>query len=243
MGLRGEVMFPAAAAIAVAGVRRARPLSRRATQVALLGILVALSGIAALRVIRQSEIAALPIRELISSPLDGVIEMGASLRPVVETVRWGNAGDGFALGATYWAPFDRVVSRLLGNSTPVGSDDRVMNVVVTNRVGAIGYSSAAEAYRNFGLAGAFGVHLLLGMFLGRFERPESDTLRLVVGGVVMYPLLIHIRNAFIFVPVWIGYGLSVVLAAAALSRWWPPHDEDDATLSGPAGPAASGGAA
>ena len=85
---------------------------------------------------------------------DAFAEMGGSLHPVEKVVRWRAEGDPLEMGASYWAPIERGAARVLpGLQTSVAEDDmRIMNVLVTDRVGPIGFSPVAEAYRNFGAA-------------------------------------------------------------------------------------------
>ena len=98
--------------------------------------------------------------------------MGGSLHPVENVVRWRAEGDPLELGASYWAPLERAAAWVLpGLGTAAAEDDmRIMNVLVTDRVGPIGFSPVAEAYRNFGAPGVAIVLGLLGAALAWIDR-------------------------------------------------------------------------
>jgi uncharacterized membrane protein YoaK (UPF0700 family) len=91
-----------------------------------------------------------------------------------------------------------------------------MNVLVLDRIGAIGFSPVAEAYRNFGPVGVVIVLGLFGMALGTIDAIR-DRRRAVLAIATLYPpLLINIRNSFVSVPAQCAAGILVVLAAAAV---------------------------
>ena len=215
IGLRGEVLFPAAAAAAV--FARRSKLPRGLIVVALLVVL--LSGIHALQQLRTEGLGGTTLGEITASPLRGVAELGGSLRTVQAVASW-RAVDGpeNPHGSTYAAPFDRAIAgRLLGQTQPpAASDMRLLNVEMRTRETTIGGSFIAEAYRNFGLLGALLIPALIGLGLGAFDRRRSTVVTDAMLGVVLVALLQHVRNSFAPTPAQIVIGLVFV---AALSVW------------------------
>ena len=169
------------------------------------------------REVRTFGVSALP-QALVSPRFDALVEMGQSLRPVEQVVRWHAEGEPYQHGASYWAPFERAGARVLPGVKPMAADNdlRLMNVLVLDRIGAIGFSPVAEAYRNFGPVGVVIVLGLLGMALGAIDMIR-DRRRAVLAIATLYPpLLINIRNSFVSVPAQCAAGILVVLAAAAV---------------------------
>jgi hypothetical protein len=213
IGLRTEVMFPAVAAIVGLGRcgKSFSSVKAGAVGVALL-LLIPL-----VREVRAVGVSALP-QALVSPRLDALVEMGESLRPVEQVVRWHAEGEPYQHGNSYWAPFERAGARVLPGVKPMAADNdlRLMNVLVLDRIGAIGFSPVAEAYRNFGPVGVVIVLGLLGMALGAIDTIR-DRRRAVLAIATLYPpLLINIRNSFVSVPAQCAAAILVVLAAAAV---------------------------
>ena len=206
LGLRGEILFPATAAVVIAARRRPTTSQFRLAVIGAMAILMLLSAISLGRTVRQTGIADAALAFDTAKPADALTELGSTLRPVVETIRWEEAGDEPALGATYWAPIDRALRSVLGTSTPVERRRTRHERGCRCRVGNIGYSSIAEAYRNFGLLGVLLVHFGLGLLIGSMSRWEADPFRLALMGVVLVPLLNHVRNSFVPVPLQIVLG-------------------------------------
>ncbi len=167
--------------------------------------------------VRNTGLGAVP--DVLAAPrLDALVEMGGSLRPVEQVVRWHAEGDPFLLGGSYWAPFERAAARLLPDLRSSAADDdlRLMNVLVMDRIGAIGFSPVAEAYRNFGAIGVVIVMALIGIALAAIDTIR-DPRRAVLAIAVFYPpLLINIRNSFVAVPVQCLAGIALLLGVAAL---------------------------
>lgn len=216
LGLRGEVLFPTFTALAVTAARR---VPMRTSRAVLLAVAL-LSGVAMIRNLRAVGIKGASAADLGLNPLDGLTEMGASLRPVSEVVFWHQMGDEFADGATYWAPIDRSIYYLIPGWTrpPIEEDTRVMNVVTMKRAGPIGFSPVAEAYRNFAAWGAFGVMMLFGLLLGRVDTWPDARIYQCVAGVLLTVLLSHVRNSFVHVPLHLATGLLLIAALALLAR-------------------------
>jgi prepilin signal peptidase PulO-like enzyme (type II secretory pathway) len=111
---------------------------------------------------------------------------------------------------------------------PAEHDDRIMNILISRRVGPIGFSPVAEAYRNFGDAGPFLVMMLVGIILALLDRrPRTAESQLAVA-VVMIPLLINVRNSFVPIPAQLVMGAALLLLLLVLRRV--------STASAPAGP-------
>jgi hypothetical protein len=210
IGLRGEIMFRGMAAL-VAAARCGRILSPARAIAVGVALLVA---IPILREVRQTGLRGLSEGVPEARVYEAFAEMGSSLHPVEKVVRWRAEGDPLDQGSSYWAPIERAAARLLPGleSAAAGDDFRIMNILVTDRVGPIGFSPVAEAYRNFG---AFGVVVVLGV-LGALLA-GIDTIRdhriAVLAIAVAYPALItNVRNSFVSVPAQCAAGLAIVVA-------------------------------
>jgi O-antigen polysaccharide polymerase Wzy len=213
LGLRSEVMFPTVVVlIALARCGKAvTPVKAAGFGLALLLI------IPLVRDVRSTGLGALADAELAAPGLDALAEMGASLHPVEKVVRWHAEGEAFEKGATYWAPFERAASRLLPGlrSRAAAEDDlRIMNVLVLDRVGAIGFSPVAEAYRNFGPIGVVIVLGLLGMVMAAIDTIRDPGTAVLVIAIAYVPLLINVRNSFVSVPAQCVAGLVIVIVVA-----------------------------
>ncbi len=208
-GLRGEVAFPLVVALGllVSQRRLAVPV------VVLLGGSVAFLGLSAFvasyRVSAASDVG-------LATPLAvsrGLAELGGSLRPVHEVVKWAQSDD-LLLGASYAAPFERSLLRMFPvvPRLPGELDERLMNVLIVHRAGPYGFSMAAEAYYNFGLGGVLPVGMLVGWTLivcGNVlaaGRANPVAIALTVG------LFDQVRQSFVN-----GYGSALSTLAAALA--------------------------
>lgn len=216
LGLRGEVLFPASAALALMAARRIPMRASRATLLAL----ALLAAIAMIRDLRQVGVKDVGTANLSVNPLDGLVEMGSSLRPVSEVVFWHQMGDPFDNGATYWAPIDRAMVYVIPGWTrpPIFEDHRVMNVLTMERAGPIGFSVVAEAYRNFAAPGAFFVLLLVGLALSRVDRWPGSLVHQCAGGVILTGFLIHVRNSFVPLPSHFAIGFILIGVLILIAR-------------------------
>ncbi len=170
--------------------------------------------------------------------LDGVVEMGGSLRPLVHTVAYVD-GQSRRWGATYWQSLAAVwpnLSQRWGGGRYIPLDDLPPNHWLTAQAepdmyrhhGGLGFSAVAEPYMNFGVAGVAAYFLALGALLVRADGPATARpVPLALWAVVLGPLLWTARNSFeiFFRPaVW---GAALVLAAwcaaplARSARWRP----------------------
>ncbi len=213
LGLRGEVLLPGLAYLVV--LHRRQPVPFRPSYAAL--GLAALSLGSVIRVGRNVGVVGGRGWDWSAfNPIPGLVEMGYSIRPVVEVWRWNVYGYESQVGfGTYVAPVQRLVAgRLLGLPTPDARvDPRNFSGVVADRVGAIGGSPVAEAFRAHGAMGVVVVMLLIGLALVATDRlrggARSDS---CVGGVT-YVLLLWVRNDFTPVPL----NLLVIAALAVVT--------------------------
>jgi len=219
LGLRGEVLFASLGALVIRAKRGRRP----SMSTTLVGVLVALVLISAIRELRQVGVSEAGTIAVDANVWDGVAELGATLRPVVETINWNTGGTEGQNGATYWAPIDRLFCRILPARDCVSAsyDPRLLNVVVADRVGPIGFSPIAEAYENFRVAGVFIVMLIIGSFVGFMNGWRPTTLNNAIAGVIMVELLINVRNAFTALPTHLIFGFVCILAAVILAKLFP----------------------
>jgi hypothetical protein len=213
LGLRGEIMFPTVAAL-VGAARCGWVLSPRK---ACAFVTVVLVMIPVVREVRHTGLQGLPGMAMDLRFFDGFVEMGQSLHPVEKVVRWRAEGEALEMGASYWAPIERAAARLLpGLESAAAEDDmRIMNVLVLDRIGAIGFSPIAEAYRNFGALGVAIVLGLLGAALSGIDRITDRRLAVLVIATVYVPLLINVRNSFVSVPMQCVLGILLVAALGA----------------------------
>lgn len=214
LGLRGEVLFPLCGAVAVLAARR-RVRLRWAAACGL----AALVAIAALGEVRQLGLEGVREGTVTANPLDAVAEMGSSLRPVSEVVGWHQSGEPLLLGGSYVAPFQRMATGVLGiRSTPGTEDQRLLNVVISQRVGLIGFSPVAEGHRNFGAVGAVGALFVTGLLLGWLDARSARAIDQALFAAVYVPVLIQVRNSFAAVPGQVLVGLVIVLASVLICR-------------------------
>ena len=148
------------------------------------------------------------------NPLNAVAEMGSSLRAVQEVIKWRKSGDELLLGASYWAPFERQLALFIPGLHRMSAldDPRLLNVVVQERAGPIGFSPIAEAYYNFGEKGVLLVFFVIGMIMAHFDNQPVRLKYDLLLGVSLVPLFIMIRNSFTHVPVQIVIGMVIALA-------------------------------
>jgi hypothetical protein len=216
LGLRGEILFPAAI-MAVLLARRGIMLPMRWVLVGVFGLLFLIPFIKHMRKVGLSEVASAQIQ---FSPLGTFTELGASLAPLTYTISWVENGDPLLRGGSYLAPFDRALVYILPGKAriPAAQDFRISNVVVALRVGNIGYSILAEGYRNFGLWGSLLAMALLGMLAMKFETLPSSLLHNAWLGIIFTPLLMHVRNSFVFVPAHIFVGFAILFIFTLVVR-------------------------
>jgi oligosaccharide repeat unit polymerase len=216
LGLRGEVLFPTIAALVVAAKRK---LFISAKFTVVLGLCL-LSSIAILKGVRHSGLRDVRLTEVGGNPLNALVELGGSLRSVAEVVTWRDMGDNLIYGSSYWAPLDRALIYIIPDHTrpPAENDERLSNILIRERVGQIGFSPVAEAYRNFGKFGVMFVMFLIGYILGMMDISRVTRFNQAVIGVVFLPLLINIRNDFTPVPAQVIMGFMILFFGIVLTK-------------------------
>lgn len=214
IGVRGDVMFPAAGALAAQGWRlRAIP-----ARYFLVGAVVMLSFASLLREIRMEGVSKVDWRWEVINPANTMRELGQSLRPTYETIRWIDDGDQFLEGASFWSPIERGFLRLFPiQDREVVDEDRQMTVLVFQRVGPIGFSPVAEAYYNFGVVGVPLVMAIIGLIVCALGMAGATPVGRAAMLATLVPLLIFVRNSFTQVPGQIVIGLSLVAAVWLLT--------------------------
>jgi hypothetical protein len=224
VGGRSSPMFLTVALVVAATQRGMIPKRRWLVAAAL----VLLSAIAVVRVSRQGGLATIGEAASLGprAPLEGVTELGGSLAPVYAVIdseqRWGRE---YAPGETYLFPLWRVWKRLVGAERADPERDPRFIAAFTNReYGSIGFSTVAEAYANGGTTGVIFFALAWGVVLGWLERGGGTPYGRAGLGAVLVPMLFNVRNSFIFVPAWAGFGLAVVAVAYVLGG--PRTDAD-----------------
>lgn len=208
IGLRGEVLFPLSVVFVVIA-RNGYVFDSKKVAIGVFVVLVLISGV---REIRGEGLNKSEISQLFSGPVGALAELGSSLRPVVEVISWRKGGDDYIYGASYWAPFERALMRVSVFFPPIDAeqDDRLLNVLVGERAGPIGFSPVAEAYRNFGAIGVFVFFLVLAILFSFFDYRHPGVMGNSVLVSILLPFIIQVRNAFTPVPLQISLGLLLV---------------------------------
>lgn len=216
LGLRGEVLFPAVAALAVAGARR-KVLSTRTFLVTCLLALLAISFVGQVRVAGLSSIGS---SNVVVSPVRAIEEMGYSVRPLTASIQWHEAGhEPYLLGSTYTGPFDRQIQGMAGQEVPDATrDPRLMNVEIAERVGNIGGSIIAEAHHNWGSPGVGAILLATGFLVGRMFRRGMGPVGIALSGDLSVLLLMHVRNSFAPLPGWGAVGVLLVFTGVFVGK-------------------------
>jgi hypothetical protein len=218
LGLRGEAFFPLAAAAVIAARQRAFSISTGRTVLIVIILLLLITAVRQIRQVGISQYDALT--ELRLNPLDSLIEMGSSLRPVTEVLLWETAGEAYLMGGSYWAPIERAARRIIPGipRIPADQDERLMNILVQKRVGPIGFSPVAEAYRNLGYIGVGLFMFLIGFIMGRLNRWPSNPVQDGYVIVIFVPFLIQIRNDFTPIPFQLFAGFLIVQIALIIGK-------------------------
>lgn len=204
LGLRGEVMFPGTVAACMIG-RRGAPVNGF-TLLIVMTVFLVLTGI-----VKNARISGDYSGVDSVNPLNAVAEMGSSLRAVQEVIKWRKQGDELLYGGSYWAPIERQLAHFVPglNRKNAFEDPRLLNVVVQERAGPIGFSPVAEAYVNFGERGVLFVLFAFGALMAYFDNQASRLRYDVMVGTSLVPIFIMIRNSFTHVPVQVLVGLAL----------------------------------
>lgn len=204
LGLRGEVMFPGTVAACMLG-RRGAPIGGFSLLIFIFVFLI-VTGI-----VKNARISGDYSGVESVNPLNAIAEMGSSLRAVQEVIKWRKDGDELLMGASYWAPFERQLALFIPGLDRISAfdDPRLLNVVVQERAGPIGFSPVAEAYLNFGEKGVLIVMFFVGMLMAHFDNQPSRIKYDILVGVALVPVFIMIRNSFTHVPVQVLMGIII----------------------------------
>lgn len=213
IGLRGEVLFPLALTVPVIISME----TFRLRKMLVVGVAIATLSLSSIVFITRaggsvSEAAAA------ASPLNGLGELGGTLRPVYEVNEWLMEGDSLRYGTTYTAPFERAVLLVFpfAERPPAESDTRLMNVLIRQRAGPYGFSIAAEAMINFGFFGTMIAGLCYAALMIFANRKMLRFPASLIYPAVAYAVFFHIRQSFVG-----AFGALVVfLALGLLLRYW-----------------------
>ncbi|GHE89821.1 hypothetical protein GCM10011501_19260 [Thalassotalea profundi] len=212
VGLRGEVMFPTAVIAAILGRRRI-PLKTHK-----LFIVVSLMLFATI-IVKNARISGDYSSVDNINPLNAIAEMGSSLRAIQEVIKWRKSGFELLNGESYWAPIERQLALFLPiERLPSLQDKRLLNVVVMEKAGPIGFSPVAEAYANFGEKGIILISIILGSLFAKLDRIPSTIRSDILIGVAIIPLFVMIRNSFAFIPVQIFIGVVLAFIILQLAK-------------------------
>lgn len=210
-GNRGEVFYPSLVFLIL--------LYRRGIRVPkfiiALGIFIIIIIVPIIAQVRQVGIGRAGELSYSLEPATGLIELGSALRPVTVIVDWTTHGEELLLGSSYWLPFERMLGIFFPSAwerTSPLTDPRFVAYYTYFRTGSpMGFSSIAEAYYNFGYFGSILIFVILGYIIGFLYKQSSSTIGLAILGVVLFPLVNNVRNAFIFVPGQIIYGAILII--------------------------------
>jgi hypothetical protein len=194
MGLRGEVLYPASAFLVTYSRQTRLPQSPWLLVIPV----ILLSLISFVRVYRVDE----QVNSESFNPIYGLLELGGSLQTVVIAEDWVHNGtDHFHYGETIWAPFDRLLDRvILANRADGGKDMRLMNVAMSERNGPYGFSPIAEGYINMGATGVVILMMLLSILLNYFDTRPVGILTDPLTGGITFILFTFVRNSFSHIP-------------------------------------------
>ncbi len=202
LGLRGEVLWPLAAAYVVA-----RPKMPRGR--VLLGLIVVVAVIApslsAVAVFRNDR-SSITMKEFVAeaSIVGLVAELGGTLRVPVEAARGEEYVEVGAGGIYLYALQYFIANVVRVVDEPDHSIARQINALAltpsgigSSTLSGIGSSFVAETYLSGGVVVTWLSYLMLGAFLGACDiRGRSK----ILVALVLFPLLVAVRNDFGFVP-------------------------------------------
>lgn len=196
IGLRGEVLLPLAAYL-VLRARRNRP---RLVRLAV-GTVIGLGCGAFIRTVRVEGLASSAIDPSAFNPINGLIELGYSIRPVSEVFRWQLMGEPHVGGGTYLHPVLRIPNVIFHLGVQrAANDPTALMPTIMERSGPIGGSPVAEAYRSGGVVAIVVVMAIIGVFCAVLDRHPSGPRWDPFVGAVAFILLLWVRNDFLPVP-------------------------------------------
>lgn len=215
LGLRGEVLIPAVSFFIARSRRRHVPFGVRR-----IGIL-ALLALSVGSVVRVVRVGATDASQLLAAmnPAASLVELGYSIRPMMLALHWRiNDAESFVGVATYLSPLRRfVIGRILGGEVlPVAMDPAVFGGVMSSRIGPVGGSIAAEAYRVGGVAAIVIVLALIGFLVALADTVGvGDPVVDASVAMLAFILLLWIRNDFTPVPFEMIFAGLIVLGMRA----------------------------
>jgi oligosaccharide repeat unit polymerase len=205
IGLRGEVLFPLAAAAAILAFKHRLPKG----PLTLVLATVLLAAIAAISATRAKGLSNVQLAFADFSPLKAMAELGSSLRVVASVISWQLArGEHQYYGSTYLYPLlDSFRRYILFVPFPPENQRFFFNAVIADRVGTIGGSMIGEAILNFGYPGMIVIMFLAGLALARLNVIAKGPRLMAVAGVFMFMFMVHVRNGFADLPLILLLGL------------------------------------
>jgi hypothetical protein len=218
MGSRSSALYAAVGVVVV--LARLRPMPRQ-----LVAVVVVLSGlvvISGVERIRDAGLAQAGVGQILGSPLAATAEMGATLRPVVETVSWVDQGEEHRHGMSYAIGSIRFIELVAGIDREHSAvDPRLIGTLLRDRVQGyeIGYSAVAEAFLNFGQIGAALFFVAVGALLGRWDRRGlGRPVGAALYGVVFSALLATVRASSVTTFSTILLGFAAIAVSFSVGR-------------------------
>lgn len=127
------------------------------------------------------------------------LEIGWQLRNVVKVVGWIHSGEVLGYGISYFAPVERIISRLTMGIIPA--------IPITGvpwsfgeRLPGWGFSQVAESYYNFSIIGPIVFFAIQGIFLVNAGMLKNSVYKKAFYSSISVILIISTRNRFSFVP-------------------------------------------
>lgn len=206
IGMRGAALFPLAVVVAIKSrFLRYRALPSVALVVLLLGL------ISVVEQVRTFGIRGFIFGDWDFAPLAAVSELGGSIYPVHAAQLIIDAGAPYWWGQSVFVTPIRLVESLWGASSSSAINDmRFFGSEVTLLFGQIGGSPIAEGIRNGGTVGIFLLMLATGCALRWVDSPSSSYIQLAFRSVVLYALLVAVRNAAAPIIVQVATGALVL---------------------------------
>ncbi|UIJ36304.1 O-antigen polysaccharide polymerase Wzy [Allobranchiibius sp. GilTou73] len=174
LGLRGEVLIPMTAYLVVRA--RQRPIKFRAWMAPAAVALLALGAL--VRTTRVQGLRGAVVNLADVNPLSSLAELGYSIRPLAQVITWQSSSELPVGSGTYTHPVLRALGGHFLNLglPPASTDPTALNTVVAARVGNIGGSPIAEAFRAGSLPGVILVMVSLGIISGILDARRGGQL-------------------------------------------------------------------
>lgn len=219
-GLRGEVLFPAACVVGMRVYLLELELKWRQVGASLLIGLAITSAISALRV---NGLSAEALAEVSPSALDGLSELGYTIRPSVEVLDWRSEGGDPLGGSTYIDAVTNVARRVVSFGRSRTEASAATAIIQRNRpAGAAGLGSSpiAEGLVNGStLVVAFAMASTAGAL--HWAASSRSDLAPALIAVTAFPFFVQIRNGFSPVPLQVAVGVGLVIMIAHSPKFLP----------------------